>query len=164
MTDKKDDPKQVEAEGLSNPIDAYIHCASCAEEAKAKGISSAEYARFEVGIAFGGKFLEVWCTRHDHHVAMFELLESLNPECDECNCPGCRDERGEDPCDCPSCAAERTEEQAIEADTSFRCVKCGKVFPIEAEHYHSSLDHTGDRVCESCHAEIEADPNGRTVH
>jgi hypothetical protein len=55
-----------------NLIDMYFHCGDCVKE-KPEGFSMEEYARLNVGIVFDGEFLQIWCVRHNKHVAMLRL-------------------------------------------------------------------------------------------
>lgn len=52
-----------------NLIGAYIHCKRCVAEERTPNIA--------VGITVDGAGVQVWCERHDAHVASFALKESV---------------------------------------------------------------------------------------
>lgn len=65
----------------------FVHCEHCMKE-RPEGISPAEFASFEVGIALNRK-LAVYCKRHKKVVGEFTLK---NPPPVECECDKCREE------------------------------------------------------------------------
>ena len=64
-----------------NKIHSFIHCRTCLQEIP-HGESPESYARLSIGATVDA--IQVWCVRHDHHVATFKLAEPITPVCDAC--------------------------------------------------------------------------------
>jgi hypothetical protein len=67
-------------------IALFVTCKRCGQEMPA-GQSPETWARLNVGITRDRGSIQIWCVRHDIHVASYPLLE---PEDDvQCMHPGC---------------------------------------------------------------------------
>ncbi len=82
----------MDTNGPPKIIEAFIHCDDCVREAREKGIAPKDYARLEIGLAMNGTLIQVWCNRHEQHVAGFKLARQFDFECVECQCDACKGE------------------------------------------------------------------------
>ncbi len=71
MTKEEQEAEEWKEWQGSNLIDMFFHCADCVKE-RPEDQSMEESARINVGIV-DGEFLQIWCTRHNKHVAMLRL-------------------------------------------------------------------------------------------
>jgi hypothetical protein len=53
----------------------YLHCQQCGDERPAD-VSPRDWARLNVGPTDTGTHLQVWCVRHDRHVAFVRLAKA----------------------------------------------------------------------------------------
>ncbi len=65
------------SEGVPDQGTQYLHCGRCLDEWKESfegTCSPKDYARQQVALTKTG--IQVWCTRHDVNVALFEFAET----------------------------------------------------------------------------------------
>lgn len=68
---------------MDNRINMFMHCKDCLREIP-EGVSPRDYSAIEVGLTGSGEAIQIWCRRHEKHVAVFDLAHKVEAHCHEC--------------------------------------------------------------------------------